>query len=161
MNTTAMNSTGMNNTGQLQARFEAALMGNYGTPPVALTHGKGCTVWDADGRAYTDFIAGIAVSSLGHAHPAIVEAVTRQVGKLAHSSNLFLHEPEILLAERLRTLLAAGPAGRRTPGCSSPTPGPRRTRRPSSWSGASRAPAGRCSWPPRAASTAAPWGPWR
>ncbi len=111
MNTTAMNSTGMNNTGQLQARFEAALMGNYGTPPVALTHGKGCTVWDADGRAYTDFIAGIAVSSLGHAHPAIVEAVTRQVGKLAHSSNLFLHEPEILLAERLRTLLAAGPAG--------------------------------------------------
>ncbi len=87
-------------------------MGNYGTPPVALTHGQGCTVWDADGRAYTDLIAGIAVSSLGHAHPAIVEAVTRQVGKLAHSSNLFLHEPEILLAERLRALLAAGRSAR-------------------------------------------------
>jgi acetylornithine/N-succinyldiaminopimelate aminotransferase len=92
-------------TEQLQARFEAALMGNYGTPPVALARGEGCRVWDVEGREYTDLIAGIAVSSLGHAHPAIVEAVSRQVGQLAHTSNLFLHEGEIVLAERLLAML--------------------------------------------------------
>jgi acetylornithine/N-succinyldiaminopimelate aminotransferase len=92
-------------TERLQARFEAALMGNYGTPPVALARGEGCRVWDVDGREYTDLIAGIAVSSLGHAHPAIVEAVSRQAGQLAHTSNLFLHEGEIVLAERLLALL--------------------------------------------------------
>ena len=96
----------MTATDRLQARFEAALMGNYGTPPAALVRGEGCRVWDADGREYTDLIAGIAVSSLGHAHPAIVEAVTRQVRAIAHTSNLFLHEPEVALAERLLTLLA-------------------------------------------------------
>ena len=97
----------MTATERLQARFEAALMGNYGTPPVALTRGEGCRVWDADGREYTDLIAGIAVSSLGHAHPAIVDAVSRQVGQIAHTSNLFLHEGEIALAERLLALLDA------------------------------------------------------
>jgi acetylornithine/N-succinyldiaminopimelate aminotransferase len=97
-------------TGELQARFAAALMPNYGIPPVALSRGQGCLVWDADGREYTDLIAGIAVSSLGHAHPAIVAAVTRQVRALAHSSNLFLHEGEVALAERLLGLL--GPLAR-------------------------------------------------
>jgi acetylornithine/N-succinyldiaminopimelate aminotransferase len=62
-------------------------------------------VWDADGREYLDLIAGIAVSSLGHAHPAIVKAVSRQVATVAHTSNLFLHEREIELAERLLALL--------------------------------------------------------
>jgi acetylornithine/N-succinyldiaminopimelate aminotransferase len=99
-------------TEQLQARFGDALMANYGTPPVALARGEGCRVWDVDGREYVDLIAGIAVSSLGHAHPAIVEAVTRQVRAIAHTSNLFLHEVEVALAERLLTLLApAGAAG--------------------------------------------------
>jgi acetylornithine aminotransferase len=97
----------MTATQRLQARFEAALMANYGTPPVALVRGQGCQVWDADGRAYTDLIAGIAVSSLGHAHPAIIEAVSRQVRAIAHTSNLFLHEGEVALAERLLALLAA------------------------------------------------------
>jgi acetylornithine/N-succinyldiaminopimelate aminotransferase len=97
----------MTATGRLQARFEAALMGNYGTPPVALVRGEGCRVWDADGREYTDLIAGIAVSSLGHAHPAVIDAVTRQVRAIAHTSNLFLHEGEIALAERLLALLGA------------------------------------------------------
>nr|WP_084550783.1 acetylornithine transaminase [Actinomadura rifamycini] len=98
----------------LRKRFEAAFMPNYGVPPVALARGEGCTVWDADGRAYLDLIAGIAVSSLGHAHPALVEAVTAQAATIAHTSNLFLHEPEVLLAERLRGLLGGdgGPAGR-------------------------------------------------
>jgi acetylornithine/N-succinyldiaminopimelate aminotransferase len=98
----------MNATARLQARFEAALMPTYGTPPVALTRGEGCRVWDADGREYTDLIAGIAVSALGHAHPAIIDAVTRQVRTIAHTSNLFLHEGEIALAERLLGLLGAG-----------------------------------------------------
>jgi acetylornithine aminotransferase len=80
-------------------------MPNYGVPPVAITRGQGCRVTDADGREYLDLIAGIAVSSLGHAHPALVEAVSRQVAEVAHTSNLFLHEREIELAERLLSLL--------------------------------------------------------
>jgi acetylornithine aminotransferase len=92
-------------TEALQKRFAAAIMPNYGMPPVAISRGAGCLVWDADGREYLDLIAGIAVSSLGHAHPAIVEAVSRQVAQVAHTSNLFLHEREIELAERLLCLL--------------------------------------------------------
>ena len=95
----------MSETAMLQKRFEAALMPNYGVPPVAISRGAGCRVWDADGREYLDLIAGIAVSSLGHAHPALIEAVTRQVAQVAHTSNLFLHEREIELAERLLLLL--------------------------------------------------------
>ena len=95
----------MNETEALQKRFAAALMPNYGLPPVALSRGSGCVVWDLDGREYLDLIAGIAVSSLGHAHPAIVEAVSRQVATVAHTSNLFLHEREVELAERLLALL--------------------------------------------------------
>ena len=97
----------MSETEALQKRFSAALMPNYGVPPVAISRGQGCLVWDADGREYLDLIAGIAVSSLGHAHPAIVEAVTRQVATLTHTSNLFLHEREVELAERLLSLLGA------------------------------------------------------
>ena len=102
----------MTATELLQARFAAALMPNYGIPPVALSHGQGCLVWDVDGREYTDLIAGIAVSSLGHGHPAITGAVSRQVGSLAHSSNLFLHEGEVALAERLLGLLGEPAGGR-------------------------------------------------
>ncbi|HEY8479863.1 MAG TPA: acetylornithine transaminase [Spirillospora sp.] len=92
----------------LRERFEAAFMPNYGVPPVALARGEGCRVWDDGGREYLDLIAGIAVSSLGHAHPAVVEAVSAQVATLAHTSNLFLHEPEVMLAERLLDLLGGG-----------------------------------------------------
>jgi acetylornithine aminotransferase len=95
----------MTNTEALQKRFAASFMPNYGVPPLAILLGRGCRVWDADGREYLDLIAGIAVSSLGHAHPAIVEAVSRQVAQVAHTSNLFLHEREIELAERLLSLL--------------------------------------------------------
>jgi acetylornithine/N-succinyldiaminopimelate aminotransferase len=94
-------------TRSLQQRFEAAIMPNYGVPPVAIARGEGCRVWDTDGNAYLDLIGGIAVSSLGHAHPALVEAVSAQVATLAHVSNLYLHEPEVLLAERLLRLLDA------------------------------------------------------
>ena len=95
----------MTATEELQARFASAMMPTYGIPPVALVRGEGCLVWDADGRQYTDLIAGIAVSALGHAHPALTEAVSRQVGTIAHTSNLFLHETGITLAERLLALL--------------------------------------------------------
>jgi acetylornithine/N-succinyldiaminopimelate aminotransferase len=91
----------------LRKRFEAAMMPNYGTPPLALARGEGCRVWDADGNQYLDLIAGIAVSALGHAHPAIVEAVSAQVKTIAHTSNLFVHEPGVALAERLLGLLQA------------------------------------------------------
>ncbi|MEV0588925.1 acetylornithine transaminase [Nonomuraea sp. NPDC050310] len=89
----------------LRDRFEQVFMPNYGVPPLALARGEGCTVWDVDGRPYLDLIGGIAVTSLGHAHPALVEAVSTQVATLAHTSNLFLHEPEVLLAEKLVELL--------------------------------------------------------
>ncbi|WP_431901741.1 acetylornithine transaminase [Nonomuraea sp. bgisy101] len=89
----------------LYERFENAFMPNYGVPPLALARGEGSTVWDLDGRPYLDFIGGIAVDSLGHAHPALVEAVSKQVATIAHTSNLFLHEPEVLLAEKLLELL--------------------------------------------------------
>ena len=97
----------MNESDALRQRFEAAMMVNYGTPPVALARGEGSRVWDADGNRYLDLIAGIAVSALGHAHPAIVDAVTGQVGRIAHTSNLFVHEPGVRLAERLLALLRA------------------------------------------------------
>ncbi len=105
----------MSATDVLRKRFEAALMPNYGLPQVALARGEGCRVWDADGREYLDLFAGIAVSSLGHAHPALTAAVTRQVSALAHTSNLFMHEPGIALAERTLVLLGtgAGPADAR------------------------------------------------
>jgi len=86
-------------------RWNAVLMPNYGTPPLTLDHGQGVRVWDSEGNAYLDFVGGIAVSALGHAHPAIVAAVTEQVGKLAHTSNLYMHEPGLALAERLVGLL--------------------------------------------------------
>ncbi len=97
----------MSESEALRERFEAVMMPNYGTPPLALARGAGSRVWDADGNRYLDLIAGIAVSALGHAHPAIVKAVTGQVGKIAHTSNLFLHEPGVLLAEKLQGLLHA------------------------------------------------------
>jgi acetylornithine aminotransferase len=89
----------------LSQRWDAVLMANYGTPPLALDHGQGVRVWDTDGNSYLDFIGGIAVSSLGHAHPAIVAAVSEQVARLAHTSNLVMHEPGVRLAERLVELL--------------------------------------------------------
>ncbi|WP_432134482.1 acetylornithine transaminase [Streptomyces sp. bgisy154] len=89
---------------ELTTRWQGALMNNYGTPGLALARGAGVKVWDADGREYLDFVGGIATNALGHAHPAIVEAVSRQIGSLGHISNLFLAEPTVALAERLLEL---------------------------------------------------------
>ena len=94
-------------TSSLQERYGAVMMPNYGTPPLALARGEGCVVWDVDGKSYLDLLGGIAVSALGHAHPAIVAAVSEQVARLAHVSNLYLHEGQVVLAERLLSLLGA------------------------------------------------------
>ncbi|HEY1915587.1 MAG TPA: acetylornithine transaminase [Streptosporangiaceae bacterium] len=95
----------MSKSQELIERYAASIMPNYGQPPIALAVGRGCFVWDVDGRQYLDLIAGIAVSSLGHGHPAIVAAVAQQAAQLAHTSNLFVHEREVELAERLLGLL--------------------------------------------------------
>ncbi|MDX3455119.1 acetylornithine transaminase [Streptomyces sp. ME02-8801-2C] len=86
---------------ELTTRWQGALMNNYGTPRLPLVRGAGSTVWDADGKAYVDFVGGIAVNALGHAHPAIVEAVSTQIASLGHVSNLFVAEPPVALAEQL------------------------------------------------------------
>ncbi|GAB2817272.1 acetylornithine transaminase [Actinocorallia aurea] len=90
-----------------QDDFKAAFMPNRPVPPALLTHGKGSTVWDAGGNALLDMFAGIAVSSLGHAHPALVAAVSAQVAKIAHVGPLLTSEPEIRLATRLLGLIGA------------------------------------------------------
>ncbi len=87
-----------------KARWDQAMAPNYGTPGVELAHGRGARVWDSDGNEYVDLLAGIAVNVLGHAHPAIVAAVTQQVGQLAHTSNLYANGPSLKLAERLQVL---------------------------------------------------------
>jgi acetylornithine/N-succinyldiaminopimelate aminotransferase len=92
-------------TQDLQQRWQHALMDNYGTPALALVRGEGAQVWDADGRRNLDLVAGVAVNALGHAHPAVVAAVSDQVARLGHVSNFFVHEPVLRLAERLQELL--------------------------------------------------------
>ncbi|OEJ31216.1 acetylornithine transaminase [Streptomyces subrutilus] len=89
---------------EYRTRWKGALTDNYGTPALALVRGEGAQVWDADGTRYTDFVGGIAVNALGHAHPAVVAAVTSQIRTLGHVSNLYVSEPVIALGERLLQL---------------------------------------------------------
>ncbi|MGW3277683.1 acetylornithine transaminase [Nocardia rhamnosiphila] len=89
------------NTAELRQRWSNVMMRNYPTPEVVLTRGTGAVVYDADGNRYVDFVGGIAVNSLGHAHQAILNAVMDQLGTLGHVSNLYGSEPVIELAERL------------------------------------------------------------
>jgi len=81
-----------------------SLMDTYATPPLTLVRGSGARVWDDSGNEYVDLVAGIAVCAVGHAHPKVVEAVTRQMGTLGHVSNLYRTTPAIALAERLADL---------------------------------------------------------
>ncbi|WP_432176931.1 acetylornithine transaminase [Streptomyces sp. Tue6028] len=96
--------TGNATNAELTERWQGALMDNYGTPRLPLVRGAGAKLWDADGKQYVDFVGGIAVNALGHAHPAVVEAVGRQIASLGHVSNLFIAEPPVALAERLLQL---------------------------------------------------------
>lgn len=88
-------------------RYAAALMPTFGTPQRVLVRGRGARVWDAQDREYLDLLGGIAVNALGHAHPAIIDAVTTQLSNLGHISNFFASEPQVALAERLVALADA------------------------------------------------------
>ncbi|MGW5054675.1 acetylornithine transaminase [Actinokineospora sp. NPDC004072] len=92
-----------------RSRWQGAMMDNYGTPALTLVRGEGAHVWDADGARYTDLVAGIATNVLGHAHPAVVEAVSAQVATLGHTSNLYVNPVAVELADAL--LDVAGLAG--------------------------------------------------
>ena len=91
-------------------RYAHSLIGIYGRPKAVLSRGQGCYVWDVDGNRYLDLLAGIAVNSLGHGHPAVVDAICRQAASLIHVSNFFATPPQIELAERLLAV-AGAPAG--------------------------------------------------
>jgi acetylornithine/N-succinyldiaminopimelate aminotransferase len=82
-------------------RGDGVLMNTYGRLPVTMVRGSGCLLYDADGREYLDFVAGIAVCNLGHCHPAVTAAITEQAGQLVHVSNLYHTTPQIELAETL------------------------------------------------------------
>jgi acetylornithine/N-succinyldiaminopimelate aminotransferase len=90
---------------EYSTRWQAAMMDNYGTPPLTLVRGSGAEVWDAEGNRYLDLVAGIAVNALGHGHPAVIEAVTTQMQTLGHTSNLYITEPPLELAEKLLELI--------------------------------------------------------
>ena len=85
-------------------RWSNALQNNYGSPTIALVKGKGIVVTDADGKQYLDFLGGIATNILGHAHPAIVKAVSKQVSVLSHVSNFYVHPNAVELAEKLASM---------------------------------------------------------
>jgi acetylornithine/N-succinyldiaminopimelate aminotransferase len=101
----------MTSSAAVQKRYAASLMNTFGTPKLVLTKGDGPYVWDVEGRRYLDLLGGIAVNALGHNHPALVGAVTAQLSTLGHVSNFFATEPQVALAERLLSLLGAGPDG--------------------------------------------------
>lgn len=88
------------------------LVRNVGDRLALFVRGEGAYLWDEDGRRYLDFLAGIAVDALGHAHPVFVEAVASQAARLAHVSNYFATPPQLALAARLKRLSGAGEAGR-------------------------------------------------
>jgi len=87
-----------------QDDYSARIMKSAALPLAELVRGEGCYVWDSEGRKYLDFLAGIAVNSLGHAHPAFVRAISEQAATLAHVSNYFATPPQLELAERLLRL---------------------------------------------------------
>ena len=88
----------------MQTLWQENLQNNYGTPSITLTHGKGASVWDVEGKEYLDFLGGIATNILGHAHPKVVSAITQQANELGHVSNLYSHPRSIELAEKLKDL---------------------------------------------------------
>ena len=94
----------------------AALMNNYGTPPVTFVRGEGAELVDDGGRRYLDFLCGLAVTGLGHAHPAVTEAVSTQAATLIHTSNLFANEPTAEVVQTLDRLIRCGPGGDDEPG---------------------------------------------
>ena len=88
------------------------LVRSFGDRMAMFVRGEGAHLWDADGRRYLDFLAGIAVNSLGHAHPVFVEAIATQAATLAHVSNYFATPPQLALASRLKRIAGTGETGR-------------------------------------------------
>jgi len=88
-------------------RYSGAVMNTFGPPKLVLARGQGAHVWDVDGKEYVDLLGGIAVNALGHAHPALVAAVTEQLTTLGHVSNFFTSQPQVELAERLLALVGS------------------------------------------------------
>lgn len=84
-------------------RWTSSIQNNYGTPSITLVKGKGLVVEDAEGKKYLDFLGGIATNVLGHAHPAVVRAVTHQINTLGHVSNFYAHPHVVELAEKLKS----------------------------------------------------------
>ena len=99
--------TGTQQTTTWQEQYAARMMKSAAVPYAELVRGEGCAVWGSDGTRYLDFLAGIAVNALGHAHPAFVDAVSRQAATLAHVSNYFATPPQLALAERLLRISGA------------------------------------------------------
>ncbi len=97
-----------NDVASVQALFQKNVVPSYGRFDIALSHGSGSHVFDVTGKRYLDFGGGIAVTALGHAHPAITEALVEQSRKLVHISNLYYHEPQGRLAEAIVNLIAPG-----------------------------------------------------
>jgi acetylornithine aminotransferase len=93
-------------------RYQGALMNTFGPPQRVLVRGEGAYVWDVDGNRYLDLLGGLAVNALGHAHPAILEAVGTQLATLGHVSNFFTSTPQIELAEKLLELIGDDGRGR-------------------------------------------------
>ena len=89
------------NSREWMEKADKYIVKNYGRYPIVAARGKGCRLWDADGKEYLDFLAGIAVNNLGHCHPRVVEALRKQAGELIHCSNLYHIPPQIELAELL------------------------------------------------------------
>ncbi|KGN42516.1 acetylornithine transaminase [Knoellia aerolata] len=92
---------------ELLDRYEHSLITVFGTPQLVLERGDGAWVWDVDGKRYLDLVGGIAVNALGHNHPALVAAVSKQVGEMAHISNFFTSRVQVELAERVLAIAAA------------------------------------------------------
>jgi len=99
-------------TDAVRERFAHIAMRSAPAPMAVLDHGRGALVWDVDGREYLDFLAGIAVNALGHAHPALIAAVTAQAHRLVHVSNYFTTPQAVAFAERLVRLTGVGETGR-------------------------------------------------
>ena len=84
------------------------LMNNYGSPPRLFVRGSGAELWDRDGRRHLDFLCGLAVTGLGHAHPSVTQAIAAQAGTLTHTSNLFANEHQAPVAEAISRLIDSG-----------------------------------------------------
>lgn len=93
--------------GELTSRYTHTFMNTFGPPQLVLVKGEGVHVWDANGKQYLDLLAGIAVNALGHAHPAIVDAVNAQVNELGHISNFFTSPAQVALGEKIQQIFNA------------------------------------------------------